>query len=138
MRAEYETLAKQQDLSEHISFSGLVTHKDLPALLNEQDIFVMPSVAPTESFCIAAAEAQACGLPAIVSDLPGLRQTIGVGETGLVFPVGSVVGLADCIATLMAGKETYQQFSVAARERMVKRFAWPEVAKMALTAYRIV
>ncbi len=138
MRKEYETLAAEENIAEHISFSGLVTHKDLPALLNDQDMFIMPSVAATESFCIAAAEAQACGLPAIVSDLPGLRQTIGVGETGLIFSVGSVEGLAKCITQLVTEQETYQQFSVAARERMVKRFAWSEVAKMALAAYRIV
>ncbi len=135
MCKEYEQFARDESVNDRIEFAGLVTHDKLPALLNGQDIFIMPSVAPTESFCIAAAEAQACGLPAIVSDLPGLRQTIGVGETGFSFPVGSITGLADAITKFIEDKEMYERFSVAARARMVERFSWQQVAKMALDTY---
>lgn len=135
MRAEYEALAKKELVHDRITFTGLVQHDRLPAVLDEHDVFVMPSTATTESFCIAAAEAQAVGLPAIVSDLPGLRQTVGIGETGAVFPMGDERALAEAVASMISDPGRYVAYARAARDRMKARFAWPIVADAALAVY---
>lgn len=63
-------LAKTHGLAEHVRFEGLV--RDPAPYLQAADVFVMPSL--KEGMPIAALEALACGLPAVLSDVPGLTQ----------------------------------------------------------------
>ncbi len=70
--AEYTELAATLGLGERVRFLGKVRHADVPALIQGFDVFVVPSVLDSESFGVAAVEAQACGLPVIVSAVGGL------------------------------------------------------------------
>ena len=74
------TLAAHLDLSERVLFLGRVTDEERATLLTSTSVFVLPSV--VEPFGIAALEAMAAGVPAIVS------KTSGVAEiTNSVFTV---------------------------------------------------
>jgi glycosyltransferase involved in cell wall biosynthesis len=67
-RSEYH-LAGELGLSDRCRFLGLIS--DPRAALWAADVFAMPSI--REGFSIAAIEAAACGLPLVLSDVPGLR-----------------------------------------------------------------
>jgi glycosyltransferase involved in cell wall biosynthesis len=62
-------LAAELGVAERCSFLGLID--DPRSVLWAADIFVMPSL--REGFSIAAIEAAACGLPLVLSAVPGLR-----------------------------------------------------------------
>ncbi len=56
---------------DRVAFAGEVPHDQVPAYLSAGDLFSLP--VRTEASSNSLAEALACGLPAVVSDLPGLR-----------------------------------------------------------------
>lgn len=77
------TLAKKEGVAERVMFLGNST--DIAKDIHLIDLFVMPSL--TEGFGMAALEAQAAGLPCIVSSgLPG-QLDLGLGNFHFVNPL---------------------------------------------------
>lgn len=124
MKKDYEKLAQDLNIFDSVTFAGLVTHDRLPEFYSSGSLFVMPSVGRTESFSIATAEAQACGLPAIVSDLPGMRVTIEDGVTGFLTKPGDPADLAEKIKGILQNQDLASKMGQAGRERMEKYFSW--------------
>ena len=56
---------------------------DVAPILRETDLLLMTSVA--ESFCVAAAEAMACGIPVVATRVGGLAEVVGDGTAGHLF-----------------------------------------------------
>ena len=87
-KEELEQLVRKLEISESVSFTGFLSGKQLIEAYASMDLVVIPSY--SESFGVAAIEAQAVGLPVIVSDAEGLLESTSPGETSLVFPAGNV------------------------------------------------
>ncbi len=135
-RADYENLARELGLADRVIFTGWVANEDLPGYYNLADVFVLPSTARTESFGIVAAEAQACGVPAIVSDWPGARETIIDGQTGLLARPKDEDDLAAKISRLLADKDLRREMSLAGRRRVEESYDWDKVIKKIDEVYR--
>jgi glycosyltransferase involved in cell wall biosynthesis len=73
-------------LSDHVGFLHDLTDEQKLCLLQASDIFVSPADGVEESFGVAPVEAMACGIPQIVSDWNGYRDTVSHGETGFLVP----------------------------------------------------
>lgn len=69
-------------------FLGRVDREILPEIYTGSDLFIFPST--TDTFGMVVLEAQACGLPAIVSDVGGPKEIIIERETGYIVPVDSI------------------------------------------------
>ncbi len=67
-----KNLIKQKRLSGKVIFSGEKTPKELAQAMNEAKLFVMPS--RTEGYGVALAEALACGLRAVATNIGGLKE----------------------------------------------------------------
>ena len=67
-------------------FTGYLQGEELQRAYASADLFVFPSA--TDTFGNVVLEAQASGLPVIVSDAGGPRELMIDGETGSVFPAG--------------------------------------------------
>ncbi len=65
LRAELEAQTAQLGLEDHVIFTGF--RRDIPELLQAADVFLLPSLA--EGLGLSAIEAQACGLPCVVSSV---------------------------------------------------------------------
>jgi glycosyltransferase involved in cell wall biosynthesis len=89
------------------------------SLLRRAFLLIVPSV--REGFGINVIEAAAAGTPAIGFDVPGLRDSIGQGETGYL--VGSVGEAAERIAELLSDGERYAAMSAKCLEYS-KEFRW--------------
>ena len=86
----------------------------------------------------ALIEAAACGRPIVATDVPGCREVVRPGETGLLVPPHDVAALAEAIAAL-AGDPARRQAMGAAGRRLVEReFAEEGVARQTLALYRAV
>jgi glycosyltransferase involved in cell wall biosynthesis len=97
---ELERLRAEHRGNPNIAFAGRVDRKELPHLYALADVFVFPST--TDTFGMVVLEAQACGLPAIVSDVGGPQDLVATGETGFVVRadnldawVSAVLGVLD-------------------------------------------
>lgn len=99
----------------------------MPEYYRQAAIAVVPSTARVECFSIVAAEAQSCGIPAIVSDFPGVRVTVEDGKTGYVARPGDPDDLAKRIQELVENPQTARQMGVAGRKRAVELYSWKKV-----------
>lgn len=75
-----------------VTFTGYLQGEDLATAYASSDVFVFPST--TDTFGNAVLEAQASGLPAIVTDQGGCQEVIAPDRTGLVVEAGSATALA--------------------------------------------
>ena len=84
----------------------------------------------------ALLEAAACGRPLIAADVPGCREAVRPGETGLLVPPHDVEALAAAIAALAADPLQRARMGRAGRERVERHFADGIVADATLALYR--
>jgi rhamnosyl/mannosyltransferase len=106
----------------NVQLTGRLDEDDLVAHLAAADLFVLPSTSRAESFGIAVAEAQAMGLPAVVTDTgSGTVEAVEDGVTGLVVPAGDVPALRDALAGLIADEPRRRSMAEAARPRAIER-----------------
>lgn len=129
LRPYYEKLAADLGIKNNVIFTGWVKNEELPRYYNLADIFVLPSTARTESFGIVIAEAQACGLPVIVSNWPGSRETLKEGETGLLVKPGDIDDLAEKLLRLLGDDELRKKMAGGARERAAAMYDWDSVIR---------
>jgi glycosyltransferase involved in cell wall biosynthesis len=84
----------------------------------------------------ALLEAAACGRPIVAADMPGSREVVRHGETGLLVPPGDIIALADAIAALARDPTARARMGAAGRALAVTAFAEPVVAAQTLALYR--
>lgn len=79
-RTRLEKLAAKLELD--VDFSGQVPNNKLPDLLNSAAVFVLPSY--YEGHPKSLIEAMATGIPVLGTDVPGIRETVESGVTGML------------------------------------------------------
>jgi glycosyltransferase involved in cell wall biosynthesis len=96
-QAELKVQSKALGLDDDIFFFG--KRDDIPYLLANSDIFVLPSL--IENQPLSVIEAQIAGKAIIVSDVGGLPEIIEDGVTGLITPAGDIKILCKKINLLL-------------------------------------
>lgn len=109
-------------LAERVTFTGAVTHDQVPAELAKLDIYVALSRA--ESFGVAVIEASACGLPVVVSDVGGLPEVVEDGVSGLVVPNGDVSLATNALTMLVHDPDLRGRMGRMGRARVLANYAW--------------
>ncbi len=114
--AYLKELCKELYIEDDVTFLGFVGPQDIVKEFQNFDIAVFPSTLDSESFGVAAVEAEACGTPIVVTDVGGLMESTKPNLTSLVAKKGSVEDLADKIDTLVKDKELRIKMGIAARK----------------------
>ena len=86
MRQTYEKLASDLNLTDRVFFVGDVPDEALPSYYAASDLLVLPSKDRSEGFGLTILEANACGKPAIGSEVGGIPDVIKHGFNGLLVP----------------------------------------------------
>lgn len=86
-----KTLVKNLGIENKVKFLG--QRNDVPQLLADADILVLPSTVP-EACPMVILEAMACGVPIIVSDLGGTKEIVQDSYNGYLFNAGDECGLS--------------------------------------------
>jgi N-acetyl-alpha-D-glucosaminyl L-malate synthase BshA len=107
---------------------------DLPAVMREADLFLLPS--ETESFGLVALEAMACGVPVIASNVGGLPEVVADGATGLLCPMGDVPAMAAAARRLLDDAPLRARLGAAARRRAETEFRLDPAVDRYLAVYR--
>ncbi len=92
LRGALEEACRDEGIHERFRFVGWVEYERMPDYLRLADIVIMPSEA--EGMSRVYLEAQACGRVLVASDIPPAREVVMDGDTGLLFPLGNIDGLA--------------------------------------------
>lgn len=77
---------KSLSLGSNVTLRRSITDEEKAALVAASDIFVLPSDNMQENFGLAPVEAMASGVPQVVSDWDGYRETVVHGKTGFLVP----------------------------------------------------
>lgn len=100
-------------------FTGFLSGDALTRAYASSDVFVFPST--TDTFGNVILEAQASGLPAIVSDEGGPRELVQHGVTGFVTKAKNPEDLYLAMKKFVVDQSLRQQMSQTARARMRER-----------------
>jgi glycosyltransferase involved in cell wall biosynthesis len=132
-RAFLETNLKTGSPDQTVSFAGPVRYVEVPALLEQHDIFLLAS--DYEGLPLSLLEAMGHGLVPVVSDLEsGVREVVD-GTAGLLVPVNDVSGYARAIVHLHEHREELAAKSIAARARVQQEFSVAAMTDRWLAAF---
>jgi rhamnosyl/mannosyltransferase len=122
-KSTLEQRARDQNVDDRIQFLGYVSDEQLSSAYRAADLFVLPSVEPSEAFGIVQLEAMARELPVVNTSLPtGVPWVSKDGETGLTVPPRNADALADAINTLLEDDTLRRHYGEQARDRVEQLF----------------
>ena len=116
-------------------FLGVRHGDDLGRIVASLDVFV--HTGSTETFCQAAQEALASGVPVVAPDAGGPRDLVRPGENGLLFNPGDGCDLYAHLETLVSNRGLRERMGRAAYDGVRDR-SWAAVNEALVAHYRSV
>jgi glycosyltransferase involved in cell wall biosynthesis len=98
-RPRLERITGELGLTGIVRFTGFVSDQEKVDLLQQMWWKVATSV--KEGWGLTVTEANACGTPVIASNVPGLRDAVREGETGILVPYGDSAALSAKLIELL-------------------------------------
>jgi N-acetyl-alpha-D-glucosaminyl L-malate synthase BshA len=105
-----KSILQQSGFEDDVRYWGL--QRDVAPLLAQADLLLMTSL--SESFCLAALEAMACGIPVLATEVGGLPEVVVHGETGFLFPLGDHSSAARLAVNLLSDQNLLRTMQIAA------------------------
>ncbi|MBS4195805.1 glycosyltransferase [Lederbergia citri] len=132
--SELKQLAQNLGIVEQTTFTGRIPHGEVPAVINEFDVFFVPSI--LESFGVAAVEAQACEVPVVVTDVGGLPEVMLDNETGFIIPMRDADSISQKMEFFMEHPEKISEMGKRGRENVMEHYSWQENANRMIKIYK--
>jgi len=131
-RESMEQFARDINVHHRVRFLG---HRpDALELMAGFDVFWLASEFEGQSNSLM--EAMAAGLPVVASDIPANRELVEHQKSGILFPLGDRVALAQVTHRLFDDHALAQQLGAAARERMQQDFSIEKMIARYASLYR--
>ena len=106
---------------------------DMPQVLPQAHIICMPSY--REGLPRGLIEAAACGLPIVTADVPGCREVVRDGESGILVPVRDGPATAAAIGRLLDDPDLRHAMGRAGRQLALDEFTVEAFVADTLAAY---
>ena len=123
------TWLKERGLEEHVELLGFVSSEKKKKLLENAVALLQTSF--KEGWGLTVVEAAKLGTTTIASDVPGLRDSVRNGETGLLFPVGDAHTCAMEMDRIYSDDDLRTRLSHAAKS-YADEFRWDTAAEKTL------
>ena len=124
LRPELEEQADRLGIRARVCFTGI--RADVPYLLQELDLFVLPSL--WEGFPTVLLESMVCGAAVIATDIPGTRELVQDGRNGWLVPPRDPAALAGAILEALRDPPRRASFARQAAQD-VQRFTIDTIAE---------
>lgn len=118
-RENLEQRINELGLGSNVHLLGL--RRDVVNVLQSLDLFVLPT--HQEALGTAFVEAGALGLAAVGSNVDGVPEIVGAGDTGKLVPVNDPPALTAAIIELLADPALRQRMGEAARKKVTTHFS---------------
>jgi glycosyltransferase involved in cell wall biosynthesis len=129
--SELQRCAARCGMTGHVSFLGRISDDEKLALLGKATLFVNPSA--KEGWGINNIEANLCGTISLSSDVPGLRDSVVDGKTGLLYLPDDIDDFCTKAMLLLGDPSKRREMERAALER-ARGFDWDVIAMRMLAA----
>lgn len=108
---------------------------DIESVLGNAHVACLPSYY-REGLPKSLLEALAAGLPIVTTDVPGCRETVLVGENGLLVPPRDPQRLAEALSKLIGDADLRARFGARSRQLAEEEFGTARVSEATLALYR--
>ncbi|NWJ50727.1 MAG: glycosyltransferase family 4 protein [Bacteroidetes bacterium] len=119
------------ELIENIYLTGYVANTDLPAIYNQCDLFLYPSL--RESFGIPMLEAMACGVPVITSNTSSMPEVSG--DAAYLIDPYNYNDILSAMEDLLSNEKLRLKLREAGFKQAAK-FSWNKMSVEILNLYR--
>lgn len=127
---DLRALAHSLAVEKQVHFTGHVTQAEKVKLINESWVVVNPS--SKEGWGLTVIESNACGVPVVAANSPGLRDSVIDGETGTLYEYGHIDHLARSVIMLIQDEQKRNLYAKNAR-KWSEQWNWDQSAKKAIT-----
>lgn len=132
-----DSITEQQLRAWH--YEGAVEYwgrrEDIPDVLRGAAVACLPTFLP-EGVPKSLIEAAACGLPIVTSDIPGCRELVADGVSGLLVPFKQQESLAAALRTLINDPALRARMGAAGRARVLAQYSLVQVVDAHLAVYK--
>jgi len=132
LRSVRDRIASSPRLSDAVTLLGSVDHSKLERLYNSADYFVLGSHYEGSGFSLA--EALACGVVPVVTDIPSFRAMTDDGRIGCCWSPGCSVAFSQ--AFLQVARQPLRELSDHAVRFFRAHLSYPAIARDSIRAYR--
>jgi len=123
---QLKELAVELNISDKTKFFGFVSEEEKVSLLSQSHCVVNTSM--KEGWGITNIEANACGTPVISANVPGLKDSVKDGSSGLLYEYGNIDELSKKILAVFTDKELSTKLCNGSVE-WARTFSWDLSAK---------
>jgi glycosyltransferase involved in cell wall biosynthesis len=120
-------------LADHVIFTG--NRDDVPSLIRQADIIVLPSMQDNQPFAII--EAQIAGKPVIVSDAGGIPEMVTHSSTGIVFRSGDSNQLHLFLRSALEDDTLFHAMAIHAKVWGEQYWSLPAMTSRVLELYEL-
>jgi glycosyltransferase involved in cell wall biosynthesis len=124
------------DVMDRVYFGGKVAQADLPGWYHQADLYL--SASHVDGSSVSLMEAMACGLPSVVSDIPGNREWVVNHHNGWLFRDGDADALAARILHAMDKRADLAEVGRRARQVAEQRADWDKNSLTLLNTYETI
>ena len=132
LRPMLEGLCQELGITSSVTFLGAVANRDIPALLQEAAIAVIPSVVADtgdqEGAPVSIMETLASGNATVVSNYPGAQDIIEDGVNGYLVDQRAPEQIATRVLELLARPQLRAALGAAGRRTVAESFDWRVVS----------
>jgi len=126
MLPQLEQMVGDEGLWERVQIDGAVPHEALPAIYQDADVFVLPSLA--EGMANVMLEAIASGLAVVGTRVAGMDELVHEGRNGWLVEAGEIGALESALAEAFANPEMTAQMGRASRA-LAEEMSWSRIAR---------
>jgi glycosyltransferase involved in cell wall biosynthesis len=122
-------------LEGRVQFAGNIPEDEMVTKFQASDVYI--SASHSDGSSVSLLQAMACGLPVIVSDIPGNREWVGEGWNGWLFKDGDQNELASLMLEASRSVGLRAVYGRQARKIVVDRADWKKNSARLMDAYHM-
>lgn len=120
-------LVEELRLHDHVQFLSEISDQDMINCYQQCDLFILPNRTigqDIEGFGMVLVEAQSCAKPVIAGDSGGTKETMLVGETGIIVDATAAQNIADAVVNILADAQKLKEMGAKGREHVTQNLDW--------------
>lgn len=123
---ELKRMSHELGINDITTFTGFVSLEEKVRILQQSALVVNTS--SKEGWGLTVIESNACGVPVVAANSPGLRDSVKHGYNGMLYPYGDIGALVSTIKRLFADRHLLDEMKQNALE-WSRRFDWDVSAR---------
>ena len=133
-RRDYEALVERLGLQDRVRFLGW--RRDVPNILANLDVVVLPTVNDFEGTPLAVIEALAANKPVVATDVGGVSEVIRDNETGKLIPIRDPAAIVAAVGALLDHPQSAQAMSQSGRDLVSRLYREADMIAATEAYYR--